>query len=769
MKSYIYKIDSFVQNCIDPQTQNEINGAFSILIQLFSGENADKIEKILHALTNTFPKSFIITTSTDGEIYQSEVLSKSSVIVISTFEKTHLKIAFSDAIDSLEAGRELAKEIITEDTKLIISFANGLLCNGEEFLNGISSLRKEVIIAGGLSGDNAKFKRCYVGLNDSLYDKGAVAVSLNSKSLQVHNFYSFGWRPIGVKHKITKAEKNRIYTIDNMSAVSFYRKYLGESTADKLPVTGIEFPLILERNGFQKARATTAIHEDGSLSFAGNIKEGEYVYLGIGDPYNILSDPLHNIDTLNVESFFIYACMARRRFLPDSIYKEIEPFAAIAPTSGFFTYGEFYSATNPEFLNQTLTAVALCESTTVKHIQHKKQHPTRMEGNPTIEALIHIISVTSQELLEQKSLQESINKKLALKRDTLQITQEMAHLANWELNVTSMQFTWSKMSYKLYNYPSNKQPPTFLEFTNMILPKDRKKFMNFQEKLKDFNVHSVELQVQCNDGKILNIIERAKLIRNDAKPIKIVGISLDITDIRKKDELLMQQSKSAQMGDMINMIAHQWRQPLNAISAATIKLGMQSELDMLTKEEIEKTMHFIEKMTQKMSQTINDFMEFNKPTNQKEDINFDEIIEDILKIMGSQLTNNNIKLHTSIEKDLYYYTYKKELEHVLINLIANAKDALEALDDTQKNINIYIYKKQQLYVIKIADNAGGIDDDVIHRIFDPYFTTKDSYKGTGLGLYMSKKILQEYLHGDIFVRNKNAGAEFTIILDGNDE
>lgn len=106
-------------------------------------------------------------------------------------------------------------------------------------------------------------------MNEVLYDKGAVGISLNSDTLIVSNFYNFGWNAIGVKHKITKAVKNRLYTIDNITAVDFYRKYLGESVANELPKTGIEFPLIIDTNGFKKARAVTARHEDGSLSFAG--------------------------------------------------------------------------------------------------------------------------------------------------------------------------------------------------------------------------------------------------------------------------------------------------------------------------------------------------------------------------------------------------------------------------------------------------------------------------------------------------------------------
>jgi len=767
VQTYIYQCTSELNKLIDEKTEQKINNAKSVLIQLFSGEQKERIKVILNDLTLLFPNAFIITTTTDGEIAQNKVLEYSSVIAISTFENTTFKIAFSNQEDSYSVGRELAQKTITHNTKLIISFANGLLCNGDEFLHGMYSINEKFVIAGGLSADNGEFKRCYVGIGNDLYDTGAVAVSLNSDVLQVQNMYSFGWNAIGVKHKITKAIKNRVYTIDNMSAFNFYKKYLGEDIAQELPKTGIEFPLIIDEQGFKKARAVTAIHEDESLSFAGNITTGEDVYIGIGEVTNILSNKIENIYNISVESFFIYSCMARRRFIPNLIHEEIEPFANIAPTSGFFTYGEFFTDSKPKLLNQTMTAIALSESD--KMVQKKDSKKKKFVKNKTFKALLHIIDVTSKELHEQTLKQERISKKLAAKNDTLRVIQDMSNLASWELDLNTLKISWSSTSYKIFNMDPKNGPPTYSEFLDMILPEDRKKLISTQKQLEDGKIHSIEIQIKRNDDKILTLLESGKLIFENNQPIKIVGTTLDITEIRMRDAILVQQSKSAQMGEMINMIAHQWRQPLNAISSASIKLGIQSDMDILTKDEISKTVNFIEEMTQKMSQTINDFMEFNKPTNKKEHINFNEIVQDILKIMGTQLTNHNIILETSIEAEPKIFTYKKELEHVLINLIANARDALEEHNDIEKKIAISVYRKDTHCIIKVSDNAGGLDDNVIDRIFDPYFTTKDSNKGTGLGLYMSKKILKEHLGGDIFVRNHKAGAEFTIMLDINNE
>ncbi|QOP45526.1 FIST N-terminal domain-containing protein [Sulfurimonas paralvinellae] len=754
---------------ININEKEEIDSAFSILIQLFSGEDEKRIEQILDYLSTTFPKATIITASTDGEIANESVLTESSVAAISTFTDTTIEIAYTKEIESFDAGRELAEKLSCENTKLLITFANGLHCNGEEFLNGIGSVNADLVVAGGLTGDNAKFQKCYVGINSKLYDRGAVAIVLNSNKLQVDNFYSFGWQTIGLKHTITKAKKNRVYTIDGISAVAFYKKYLGDEIANLLPETGIEFPLIIEKDGFKKARAITSKYEDGSLGFAGNLNEGEKVYLGIGKAETILSNPLQRSHHLNVESFFIYSCMARRHFLPDRIGEEIEPFAALAPTSGFFTYGEFFTHKKPELLNQTLTAVALSETPEKVKKTHLKQPSKTTTTDRTFQALRHILDVTSQELHLQTVFQKKINDELEAKTATLDAVGEMANLGHWELDLSTMKISWSNMNYKIFNIDPSNGVPSYFKLFHMVVKEDRKKLLQTKKILLDGEIHSLEIRMKGKDDTILHILISGKIVFNQNKPVKIIGTILDLTDIRMQDALLIQQSKSAQMGEMINMVAHQWRQPLNAISAAAIKLSMQNEMGILTENEIESTSKFIENVTQRMSQTINDFMNFTKSTNKKERIVFDEIFNDIFQIIGTQLENHNITVNIDIEKENALYTYKKELEHILINIIANARDALENIKDKDKEINIKAYTKEKLFVIKIADNAGGIDESIINRIFEPYFTTKETNKGTGLGLYMSKKILQEHLSGDIFVRNYNDGAEFTIIMDIENE
>jgi signal transduction histidine kinase len=237
-----------------------------------------------------------------------------------------------------------------------------------------------------------------------------------------------------------------------------------------------------------------------------------------------------------------------------------------------------------------------------------------------------------------------------------------------------------------------------------------------------------------------------------------------IKSLENRDEQLMQQAPLAQMGEMMSMIAHQWRQPLNAISAASIKLTLQKDMGTLSDEEFKTTIDFIQNITQQMSKTINDFMELSKPAKEKEFCTIKDICDDVLQLISAQFEVRSIAIEVSGD-ELEFTTYKKVLEHILINLLTNARDAFDGKDIECKKVKITTKVLKEHHAICIEDNAGGIAENIISRIFEPYFTTKEQGKGTGLGLYMSRKILHETLNGTISVENQKDGARFCIYLD----
>jgi len=233
---------------------------------------------------------------------------------------------------------------------------------------------------------------------------------------------------------------------------------------------------------------------------------------------------------------------------------------------------------------------------------------------------------------------------------------------------------------------------------------------------------------------------------------------------REKDRIMFAQARHAQMGEMLSMIAHQWRQPLNAVSAAAINLTLMNELDMLESKEVHNISKFIQNSTQQMSETINDFMNFSKPEAENEFFTLKDVIIDIDHMIATQLKSHGIKFVTILNDEISIFGQKNELTHVLINVITNSRDALDGLMMEDKVIVLYAYRQDDNYIIEISDNGGGIDFDIMDKIFNPYFTTKDQGKGTGIGLHMAKEIIQKDFNGSISVQNIEEGAEFQIVL-----
>lgn len=240
-------------------------------------------------------------------------------------------------------------------------------------------------------------------------------------------------------------------------------------------------------------------------------------------------------------------------------------------------------------------------------------------------------------------------------------------------------------------------------------------------------------------------------------------IKAEVAENRNKDRMLHNQSKSVQMGEMLNMIAHQWRQPLNAISASAISVSMKLELDELEPDDIREHLTYIQWRVQKMSQTINDFMNFFKPDQEVQEFRLSDVMKEIESLMKAQLQARGVRILYDALNPIIVISYKKELAHVLINIIANARDAYEGQHVDAKTIEIELTQDdEQTIAIRIRDRAGGISPENMEKIFNPYFTTKDQGKGTGIGLYMSKRIVCEILGGSIEASNTEEGAMFLI-------
>ncbi|MDA3946851.1 MAG: ATP-binding protein [Helicobacteraceae bacterium] len=239
------------------------------------------------------------------------------------------------------------------------------------------------------------------------------------------------------------------------------------------------------------------------------------------------------------------------------------------------------------------------------------------------------------------------------------------------------------------------------------------------------------------------------------------------TEVQKnvdKDIQLMHQARLAQMGEMINLIAHQWRQPLHIIATAATDMDLKIKLHSLDNETSKKHIETINALTQHLSSTIDDFRDFFKVTKVKETTSFKAVVDATLNIVGEYIGNKHITIKTDIKNSDTFKSYPNELKQVLLNLLKNAQDVLleRKIDDAWISIRTFC-DEQHLY-LEVCDNAGGVPEAILDQIFDAYITSKSQEEGTGLGLYMSKIIIEEHCSGRLAVRNTEEGACFTIRL-----
>ena len=249
-------------------------------------------------------------------------------------------------------------------------------------------------------------------------------------------------------------------------------------------------------------------------------------------------------------------------------------------------------------------------------------------------------------------------------------------------------------------------------------------------------------------------------------------IAIEIQKNEEKNRILIQQSRMASMGEMLENIAHQWRQPLSTISVAASGMEVKKEFSTLSDKEFFEAINHIKKSTLYLSNTIDDFRNFFSKKKNTSTININSVVEKALDLMGNTFVQNRIQIIKNIE-NVEFLSLENELIQVFMNILVNAKDALRYIITTDKYIFIDIYKKDNYLIIDIKDNAGGIKEDIIDKVFEPYFTTKHKFKGTGIGLYMSKLLVERHLNGTLNVKNSEfshidkiyMGALFTLVLD----
>ena len=235
-----------------------------------------------------------------------------------------------------------------------------------------------------------------------------------------------------------------------------------------------------------------------------------------------------------------------------------------------------------------------------------------------------------------------------------------------------------------------------------------------------------------------------------------------VAELREKDRILIIQGRQAVMGELISNIAHQWRQPLNMLGLLAQELYISYRKGVFTNELIESNVTRTMEIIQHMSRTIEDFRNFSTPDRVKTDFRVIEVIDKTLSLLEGSLKTQEISTEVQQEGDPVIRGYPNEYSQVLLNILINARDAFQARKVENPSIVIRVFPEKERTVVTVTDNAGGISLDIIDRIFEPYFTTKGPEQGTGIGLFMSKTIIEKNMKGVLSACNAGSGAQFRI-------
>ncbi|MDM5226643.1 EAL domain-containing protein [Cytobacillus sp. NJ13] len=350
---------------------NELNEYPNLLVQVFTGTpERPFISKLQKELTDKLPVAHIAGCSTSGEIYEGRITEKQTVICFTAFEKTELKsflLNRADFMDSYQMGQTLAQELAVFNTKAVILFPAGFDIDSTALLEGIYENQPEMVISGGLAGDNGLFQEGFSFTRNGITSDGLAALALQSGHLSVRSFANYQWQEIGKSFTVTKADGSTIYSIDNKKPLNILKCYLGQAFIKELPQSGTEFPFLLNYRGEKVSVFIIKSLENGAIKVNRKVKEGDTLTFAYANLEDIIDRSLKELNELNhnpPENIFIYNCMARKQFARDFTEKELEMLQMIAPANGFFSYGEiaFRKGALPQMVGHSLTYLALSES-----------------------------------------------------------------------------------------------------------------------------------------------------------------------------------------------------------------------------------------------------------------------------------------------------------------------------------------------------------------------------------------------------------------------
>jgi PAS domain S-box-containing protein len=420
------------------------------------------------------------------------------------------------------------------------------------------------------------------------------------------------------------------------------------------------------------------------------------------------------------------------------------------------------------FIANNLTQELIKLIKMMKKVRHGNKN-VRADESPTRE-----VALLSREFNSMINALNQSEKSYELLRERLELAFEGTQDGLWDWNIIEGTVYFSVIWKKMLGYEDNELANTFSGWQERVHPEDLDKATedlqaHLEGKTKMYsNIH----RLQHKNGHWIWNLARGKVIYDqDGKAVRMVGTNTDISELKRlekalndQEELMIAQSRHAAMGEMIAMIAHQWRQPITIIAMGANNILVDIELDNISEEALRLEANSIVEQAQYLSKTIDDFRNFFRPNKDKEEVMIQDVFAEAVGIIGKSLENDSITLSIKKNETGLTKTYSRELLQVFLNLLKNAKEALIEHTKDKRHIDVVIKSGQDTVTATICDNGGGIAEATMEKIFDPYFSTKNEKIGTGLGLYMSKTIIEKHLHGTISVISKDKTTCFTITI-----
>ena len=451
---------------------------------------------------------------------------------------------------------------------------------------------------------------------------------------------------------------------------------------------------------------------------------------------------------------------------------------------------DWQEVTSPEFLDRDMAAIEEIMSRGICN-SYEKVFLNRQSGErvSVLTAMAGMVDAQAEgigfavDLTELKRAEEALKKSEA----TLKLAIETTGLGIFDLDLTTGKGEWSDIAKQHYGMPPEAEADLAV-VTAGVHPEDRDIIEQIAREAATpggAGVYGAQYRtIGLGDGKLRWLSMRGRVSYNgEGKPARLVGACLNITDmveaqnalkeemaerlrtveeLRRQEQLLIRQGRLAAMGEMIGNIAHQWRQPLNTLGLIVQELPTYYERNLLTREYLEASVVRAMQVINYMSKTIDGFRNFFGPDKEKQTFLASEVLVKTVSILDAAFEELKLKIEVTADPEVVIYGYPNEYSQVVLNILVNAKDAILERKVANPKIVVRLFSEVGRSVLTITDNARGIPDAIIDRIFDPYFTTKGSDKGTGIGLFMSKTIIEKNMNGTLTVCNTDDGAQFRI-------